>query len=351
MKQFMISLLSLFTFVNAAYSDTIPCRFEMGDGKIRCGKVIRPERNNRKTMVLWVNHRAVRSENNFEKEVVERFLAKGFSFCYFDNRPLHSEDSTSTTTLFDMADDAAVVYNALRKNKIFRKYKIGFAGSSEAGASALISAAKVKQLDFLIQLVTNVNPQDKKDLQIITYMNLAWTFGFISDRGFGMQFNDVSYMFQMMLDDMKHYRIGDIDEYAQQLYHQYEGKIKNKKEKEMFTWLITAFLKKQINEEIMSPRLWWNAKPYYKFVKCPILFLAAIHDNRVLFASNVVEFEKTMFENQNKNFTSLVVDATHQLLDINHDPDFRHLISNEIDNTKRYEIYDSITRWLVKTKL
>ena len=262
------------------------------------------------------------------------------------------------------------MYNALRKNKIFRKYKIGFAGSSEAGASALISAAKVKQPDFLIQLVTNVNPQDKKDLQIFTYINLAWMFRFISDKGFGMQFNDVSYMFrfisdkgfgmqfndvsymfQMMLDDMKHYRIGDIDEYAQQLYHQYEGKMKNNKEKEMFTWLITAFLKKQINEDIISPRLWWNAKPYYKFVKCPILFLAAIHDNRVLFASNVVEFEKTMFENQNKNFTSLVVDATHHLLDINHDPDFRHPKSNEIDNTKRYEIYDSITRWLVKTKL
>lgn len=347
MKQFLISILFLLAIVNSAFSDTIPCRFEFGEGKIRCGKVIVPEKDNRKVIVLMVNHRSLRSEDNFQKEMVEKFMAQGISFCYFYNRPLHSEDSTSTTTLFDMADDAVVVYNELRKDKKFLKYKIGFIGASEAGASALIAAAKVKQPDFLIQLVTNVNTQDKKDFHILSYLNPGWMNLFTSDRGFGMPYHDVSYMYQMMIYDMKHSLIGDVDEYAQKLYRQYEGKIKN--QKEMFTWAISAWLKKQIKEDGIPPRLWWNAKPYYEFVKCPILFLSAKDDVNVLCAPNVVEFEKTMFENQNKNFTTLVVDATHFLLDSFQSYKLRH--GQEVDNTKRYEIYDTITKWLVNTTL
>ena len=366
MRHIIFSLLALLLSSLSAYGDSIPCQFQMRDGSLRCGKVLSPEKLNKKALVIFVNHRQQKAEvaRFLYSYLVDKLLADGISCCFYDNRPLHSEDSTSLTTLFDMADDAADVYNSLKKNKAFKKYKMGFIGTSESGASALISASAVSKPSFLIQLVTNVKPQDQKDHQIdILYENPKWTglftdwftavaLPFFKDGaryippnvGLGLQYHEYSAMFQMMIDDMKHSRIGDKEDYAKRLYNKYEGSIKNGKE--YFVPLITRFLKKQMEEDYMAPRMWYNAKPYYKKVKCPILFLSGHHDYNVLCSTNIVEFEKTMHENGNKNYTSVIVDATHNLMDYTVERLFMHGGDGEIDESKRHQIMDTIGEWL-----
>ena len=176
MKHIILSLLALLLSSTLTFGDSIPCQFQMRDGRIRCGKVLSPEKLNRKALVIFVNHRQQKAEEaHFTYSyLVDKLLADGISCCFFENRPLHSEDSTSLTTLFDMADDAADVYNSLKKNKMLKKYKMGFIGTSESGGSALISASSVAKPSFLIQLVTNVEPQDKKDHQIFTLYNIIF---------------------------------------------------------------------------------------------------------------------------------------------------------------------------------
>lgn len=349
MKQFCAILIFIFLYKCNAYGDTIPFRFETRDGKVRCGKIVRPERNDMNILVIQVNHRMLRSEVNGDKYLLERLLSAGISYCLFDNRPLHSEDSTSMPTLFDMADEAVAVYNELRENALLNKYKIGFVGSSESGASALISAAKVKKPDFLIQLVTNVNPQDKKDLQILTYTQQLWIRYFISDNGFGMQFHDASALHQVILDDIKHSRIGDVNEYLKQLYMGHKGKIANNKDEGMFTYLLASFLNRYVNTDGNASRLWWNAEPYYKLVKCPILFLSAKDDDKVLCAPNIVAFEKMMHENQNSNYTTVIVDATHNLLDGYQDYVLSSGQDKVIDYSKRKSIDERVVRWILNT--
>ena len=366
MIHIIFSLLALLLSSLSAYGDSIPCQFQMCDGSLRCGKVLSPEKLNKKALVIFVNHRQKKVEEARcdYSYLVDKLLADGISCCFYDNRALHSEDSTSLTTLFDMADDAADVYNSLKKNKAFKKYKMGFIGTSESGASALISASAVSKPSFLIQLVTNVKPQDQMDHQISTLygepiwtgiftdMGTAMALPFFKDgaryyppnRGLGLQYHEYSAMFQMMIDDMKHLRIVDKEDYAKRLYNKYEGSIKNGKEH--FVPLITRFLKKQMEEDYMAPRMWYNAKPYYKKVKCPILFLSGYHDYNVLCSTNIVEFEKTMHENGNKNYTSVIVDATHNLMDFGVERRIMHGGDGEIDRSKQHQIMDAISEWL-----
>lgn len=348
MRHILLSLLVLFLSSTLAYGDSIPCQFQMRDGSIRCGKVLSPEKLNKKALVIFVNHRQQKAEQAqfFYSYLVDKLLADGISCCFFDNRPLHSEDSTSLTTLFDMADDAADVYNSLKKNKMFRKYKTGFIGTSESGGSALISASSVSKPSFLIQLVTNVKPQDQKDHQIFTlYSSPVWTAAFTDmGTGMGISFHEYSAMVQRMIDDMKHSRIGNKEDYAKRLYNKYEGGIKS--HKELFVLLITHFLEKQMEEDYLAPRMWYNAKPYYKKVKCPILFLSGYHDYNVLCSTNIVEFEKAMHKNGNKNYTSVIVDATHNLLDLSVERRIMHGGDGEIDRSKQHQIMDAISEWM-----
>lgn len=348
MRHIILCLLVLLLSSTLAYGDSIPCQFQMRDGSIRCGKVLSPEKLNRKALVIFVNHRQQKAEEaHFTYSyLVDKLLADGISCCFFDNRPLHSEDSTSLTTLFDMADDAADVYNSLKKNKMLKKYKTGFIGTSESGGAALISASSVSKPSFLIQLVTNVKPQDQKDHQIFTlYSSPVFTAAFTGmGTGMGLPFYEFSAMFQRMIDDMKHSRIGNKEDYAKHLYNKYEGSIKS--HKELFAPLIARFLEKQMEEDYLAPRMWYNAKPYYKKVKCPILFLSGYHDYNVLCSTNIVEFEKTMHENGNKNYTSVIVDATHNLMDFGVERRIMHGGDGEIDRSKQHQIMDAISEWL-----
>lgn len=365
MRHIILCLLVLLLSSTLAYGDSISCQFQMRDGRIRKGKVFYPEKFNKKALVIIVNHRQQKVEEAqfLYSYLVDKLLADGISCCFFDNRPLHSEDSTSLTTLFDMADDASDVYNSLKKNKTFKKFKMGFIGTSESGGSALISASSVAKPSFLIQLVTNVEPQDKKDHQIFTlYNNPVWTAAFTDistalslpffkqsvsyfpNASMGISFHEYSAMYQIMIDDMKHSRIGDKEDYAKRLYNKYEGSIKS--HRELFAPLITHFLGKQMEEDYLAPRMWYNAKPYYKKVKCPILFLSGYHDYNVLCSTNIVEFEKTMHENGNKNYTSVIVDATHNLMDFGVERRIMHGGDGEIDRSKQHQIMDAISEWL-----
>lgn len=348
MKHIVLGLLALLLSSTLAYGDSIPCQFQMRDGSIRCGKVFSPEKLDKKTLVIFVNHRQLKAEQTqfFYSYLVDKLLADGISCCFFDNRSLHSEDSTSLTALFDMADDAVDVYNSLKKNKMFRKYKTGFIGASESGGSALISASSVSKPSFLIQLVTNVEPQDQKDHQIFTlYSSPVWTAAFTDmGNGMGLSFHEYSAMVQRMIDDMKHSRIGNKEDYAKRLYNKYEGGIKN--HKEQFVPLITHFLEKQMEEDYMAPRMWYNAKPYYKKVKCPILFLSGYYDYNVLCSTNIVEFEKAMHENGNKNYTSVIVKATHSLLDLSVERRIMQGRDGEIDRSKQHQIMEAISEWM-----
>ena len=101
-----------------------------------------------------------------------------------------------------------------------------------------------------------------------------------------------------------------------------------------------------MEEDYMAPRMWYNAKPYYKKVKCPILFLSGYYDYNVLCSTNIVEFEKAMHENGNKNYTSVIVKATHSLLDMSVERRIMQGRDGEIDRSKQHQIMEAISEWM-----
>lgn len=153
-------------FAVAAKCDTISFSFQVDDEDIRHGKVVCPDENNQKMLLVYVNHRMIDSDKNQEyySELTCRLLQEGISCCYYDNRKQSAKDSLSCSTLYDMAEDAVAVYHSLKQNAEFKKYKIGFYGTSEAGSSALIAASMVSSPAFLIQQSACVMPQIEKDL-------------------------------------------------------------------------------------------------------------------------------------------------------------------------------------------
>ena len=94
MKHIVLGLLALLLSSTLAYGDSIPCQFQMRDGSIRCGKVLSPEKLDKKTLVIFVNHRQLKAEQTqfSYSYLVDKLLADGISCCFFDNRSLHSVD-------------------------------------------------------------------------------------------------------------------------------------------------------------------------------------------------------------------------------------------------------------------
>lgn len=335
-------------FAVAAKCDTISFYFQVDDEDIRHGKVVCPDENNQKMLLVYVNHRMIDSDKNQEyySELTCRLLQEGISCCYYDNRKQSAKDSLSCSTLYDMAEDAVAVYHSLKQNAEFKKYKIGFYGTSEAGSSALIAASMVSSPAFLIQQPACVMPQIEKDFYTYSLASFQLHGIFTDPKCLGMHYHDYASLIWDILEKMRDNRIGNAEEYVQTLWDRYSKGInmQMKNAKGVFCNLLTRMIN-SLNMECIGQRLSWNARPYYKKVKCPILFMCGHNDTNVYCYPNLAEFEKIMFENKRRNFNTAMFNVNHYLLTpaevmAEHRGD-------ESNASKKDSILDTIRKWLV----
>lgn len=339
MRNYIIAvLLLLSTGINYAYCDSIPRQFEMKDGSIRHGMVIEPQANNKKMMVIFVCHRLETMDacRNTFSYLIGKLSDEGISCCFFESKNTEDPKSPAETTLFDVAEDAIEVYNSLKRNKQYKNYKIGFLGVSEAAASSLIAAAKIPKSSFLIQVVGAVAEQPKLDLQVYTVNNPQFSMAITNN--FGMSYHDFSCMYQFILEQLKSNDYNNAESLSQLIFEKFSDKVS--KNEEQFRPLMKALILKMDHGTIS--RLNWDSSIYYKDVKCPILYFAASKDNNVQCYSNLFEFEQIMFKNRHRNYSTVLLNAKHDLL-----PEYiGHKMPKDVDYSIREKAYDIIHEWL-----
>ena len=346
MKHYIFSLLLLLV-ATEGLCDSIPCDFRMSDGVTLHGAVITPQEKNLKKMVIIVNHRHKTPEGSgpFYTYMIKRLSALGVSICYFENRPAMKRDS-SFITLFDMADDAVAVYKTLKAIKMFRKYKMGFVGTSEEAASALIAASKVPDPAFLIQMVGIIIPQHEKDMQTLTINAPQLSLGMADIAG--ISYHVYSEIVQDIFDYCMAHQKVDKSALEQQLVKQYGDKATKKNEDLPFPIAMQVLIARVTDpQDGIVPRLHWNSKPYYENVKCPILLLQATDDRNALCYPNLFEFEKIMNKNHHKDYNTLLVDATHNLIPVSESRKLEHGRSYDVDFSRREQILDLVCKWIL----
>lgn len=313
---------------------------------LRHGNVICPKEKDKKTIIIYVNHRMSNSKQNFEfySELTDKLLCEGISCCYYDNRPTLFEDSTTTTTMFDMADDAAAVYRALKKNKRYRNYRIGFYGVSEAGGSALIAASMVPNPAFVIQQFTCVIPDIEKFFLNITVYQQILTAAFIHPKGFDMPYYRFASMMREIFETLRDNQVNDTNAYVQTIIKKYFSDLSEDK-KEWCVRILSEYLGSFKKLGIVD-RLNRNARPYYQNIKCPILYIGGLKDTNVLGIPNLVEFEKIMLENGHKKFNTILFNLNHQML-TSQEVFEEHYRQKEPVGVKRPFVWDSIKRWIL----
>lgn len=348
MYRYIISLIASLLFTCVALCDTVSFVFPSNCGTLRYGNVICPDGKNKKTIFIYVNNRMSNSKENFEyySELTDKLLSEGISCCYYDNRPILPEDSASLTSLFDMADDAAAVYRALKTNKQFKNYKIGFYGASEAGCSALIAASMVPNPTFLVQQSASVIPQIEKDFLIYTVYQQNLTAMFTNPKFLGMPYYRYAAMMREINEKLKDNQVNDTKAYAQTIIKKYFSDLSEDK-KAICNRMLPKLIYDMANKLGIARRLIWNARPYYQNVKCPILYIGGLQDTNVFGIPNLVEFEKIMFENDHKKFNTILVDVNHQMLTSQEifEKRYRH---KEPVGVKRRFIWDSIKKWIMR---
>lgn len=371
MYKYIISLIASLFFSGAAWCDTVSLdfirpfsrsakqtssfcsrlikRFDFPSNcdTLRHGNVICPKEKDKKTIIIYVNHRILNSKQNFEfySELTDKLLSEGISCCYYDNRPTLFEDSTTTTTMFDMADDAAAVYRALKKNKRFKNYKIGFYGVSEAGSSALIATSMVPHPAFVIQQSACVIPQIEKDFLQYTIYQQILTAAFTHPKGLNMPYCRYISMMREIFETLRDNQVNDTKAYVQTIIKKYFSDLSEDK-KELCDRMLSEYYLGSFKKLGIARRLIWDARPYYQNVKCPILYIGGLKDTNVLGIPNLVEFEKIMLENGHKKFNTILVNLNHQML-TSQEVFEEHYRQKEPVGVKRPFVWDSIKRWIL----
>lgn len=347
MYRYVISLIVSLLFTCAAFCDTVSFFFSSSCDTLRAGKVVCPNGNDKKMIFIYVNNRMSDSEENYEyySELTDKLVNEGISCCYYDNRPVMPKDSTMHTSLFDMADDAVVVYRALKNNKRFKNYKIGFYGASEAGSSALIAASMVPHPAFLVQQSACVIPQVEKDFLIYTYYQMNLTAMFTNPKFLGMPYYRYVTMMREINESLKDNQINDTEAYAQTIIKKYFSDL-SKDKKAICDRMLPELIYDMANKLGIAKRLVWNARPYYQNVRCPILYIAGLQDTNVFGIPNLVEFEKVMFENGHRKFNTILVDVNHQMLTSQEEFEKRYRHKEPI-GIKKQLIWDSIKKWIL----
>ena len=347
MYRYIISLIASLFFCNTALCDTVHFTFQSNCDTLSHGHLICPYGKDKKTIFIYVNNRFSNSEDNYEyfSELTDKLLSEGISCCYYDNRPILPEDSASGTTLFDIADDAVAVYHSLKKNKRFKNYKIGFYGASEAGSSALIAASEVPDPAFLVQQSACVMPHIEEDFHIYAVYQQNLCAMFTNPKFLGMPYYDYAAMMRDVNENLMDNQVVDTEAYAQTIIKKYFSDL-CKDKKAICDRILPELIYDMANKLGIAKRLVWNARPYYKNIRCPILYIAGLQDTNVLGIPNLVEFEKIMFENDHRKFNTILIDVNHQMLTSQEvfEKRYRH---KEPVGEKKCFVWDSIKKWII----
>ena len=299
-------LLCLFCVAVAdAFGGVQPCQFAMKDGSKRNGKVITPDAAGRNIIVVFVNHREESGEANYqaESDLVDKLLANGISCCFYDQSPTQS---SAALTLFEMADDAQMVYKGLKKNKLYKKFQIGFFGLSESGASAIIATQNVGDAAFLLLLNTIVMPEREHD--VVKYSNVLLGSKFRPNLPPCLGFSYPDYV-RLLNFFAQNGDSASTDALIEQAYEQFGSKTYLTKSD--FVAIQRRTWNGCFDQRGVSERLQWNANQYLTELKCPILYVANSADRNAFGYANLFEFEKRMHALGNDHFTTILMDGDH----------------------------------------
>ena len=152
-------------------------------------------------------------------------------------------------------------------------------------------------------------------------------------------------MIREINEELKDKHINDTKAYAQIIIDKYFSDLSEDK-KAICNHMLPKLIYDMANKLGIANRLIWNARPYYQNVKCPILYIGGLQDTNVFGITNLLEFEKFMFENDHKKFNTILVDVNHQMLTSQEvfEKRYRH---KEPVGVKRRFIWDSIKKWIM----
>ncbi|MDP5121503.1 MAG: alpha/beta hydrolase [Spirosomaceae bacterium] len=88
------------------------------------------------------------------KELAEHLSAKGIAVVRYDDRGGYKSTgrSVAESTSYELSEDAEQIFFQLKKDKRFRKSKIGFIGHSEGGFIAPMIAARNPKVAFIVSM-------------------------------------------------------------------------------------------------------------------------------------------------------------------------------------------------------
>ena len=160
----------------------------------------------------------------------------------------------------------------------------------------------------------------------------------------GIPYYRYASMIREINEELKDKHINDTKAYAQIIIDKYFSDLNE--DKKAICNRILPKLVDMANKLGIANRLIWNARPYYQNVKCPILYIGGLQDTNVFGITNLVEFEKFMFENDHKKFNTILVDVNHQMLTSQEvfEKRYRH---KEPVGVKRHFIWASIKKWIM----
>ncbi|MFN5982567.1 MAG: alpha/beta hydrolase family protein [Fluviicola sp.] len=230
-------------------------------------------------------------------------------FRYDDRGVAESTGDFRTATSFDFSKDVDCIVNYFSKRKDFKKSKIGLMGHSEGGLIAPIVASTNKEVDFIILLAgPGVSGAEILKLQsklITKSQDPNWTDDGSSDKLYdgivsifakNQDLNKCQAETRLFLNNLYKDSIESIEKSTGLSFDDF---IESTTQELCSPWLKTFIIT--------------DAEDYLKTLKIPVLALNGSKDIQVDSHQNLLEIERILTENGNKNFKTIEIKNQNHL--------------------------------------
>lgn len=315
MKKNYIALYLFFSFFFSINAQTIKFSinleeqfsFKTYDNKLLSGILTIPEKNDSATPIVIFVCSPLPSDRNYHglfSEMADSLAQNGIASLRFDNRSF--SDSTSRKrdldkyTMYDVAKDVHDAYLSLRNDSRFTNSPIGLVGHSEGGASCAIEAAQNSDISFIITLST-MGISGKE----IVYYQSTLPLAFLNQSFSCDERNDIIRLMYNSINIIDENQ-GDntIKRKLEKYYNSYYTSSKNP-QKEFGKLTKEQFIDTSI-KAWMTPRklcyIKYNPEKYFSKLKCPVLVICGMEDDRIDWKSNLDGIERIFLKNNKQNY-------------------------------------------------
>lgn len=249
------------------------------------------------------------------KEIAEHLSSNGIAVVRYDDRGGYKSTgrSVAESTSYELSEDAEQIFFQLKKDKRFRKSKIGFIGHSEGGFIAPMIAARNQDVGFIISMAgTAVDGQtillkQNRDIMLKQGVNETAINDYLEEM-FAPALNIITKTEDRNI--AKHKVAALAEEY--------------RKDKGANSLIPAVFSNEKYAETVMAQigGVWGryfmktNPKQFWKIVNCPVLALNGDIDLQVDRDLNLTAIEKHLNESGNKAVTVKTLPSHNHLFQV-----------------------------------